>query len=125
MDIKIRFTKKTAFILQGLVLCGLMAWGCWNFSTFKARREIKSTCQGDCGCFNNVVDYRLTNEQVRLFAQFMKELKLRPTASILEFMDTLEAVNLQKAFAICRPAPEPEPAPQAVEPPVPPKNKKK
>ena len=115
MDIKIRFTKKAAYILGGVILCGLIGLGCWNVSTAKARHDIKSTCQDNCGCFNNVVDYRLTNEQVRLFARFIKELQKRKNASVLEFMDTLDAVNLQKAFAICQPQPEPTPAPNTAE----------
>ena len=125
MNINIRFTKKAGLFLGGVALCGLIGLGCWNYSTFKARREIKASCQNNCSCFNNVVDYRLTNDQVRLFARFIKELQVRPNASALEFMDTLDLVNIQKAFVACRPAPAPEPAPQAVEPPVQPKNKKK
>ena len=118
MDIKIRFTKKTGLITGVVVLCGLIILGCWNISTAKARHDIKASCSNNCGCFENVVDYRLTNEQVRLFARFMKELKTRKNASILEFMDTMDAVNLQKAFAICQPQPEPTPAPKQVEQPI-------
>ena len=118
MDIKIRFTKKAALIVGGVVLCGLIGLGCWNVSTAKARRDIKSNCQANCGCFSNVVDYRLTNEQVRLFARFMKELQTRKDASVLEFMDALDAVNLQKAFAVCQPQAKPTPAPKKVEQPV-------
>ncbi len=127
MDIKIRFTKKVACITAGVVICGLIGLGCWNVSTFKARHDIKSTCQDNCGCFNNVVDYRLTDEQVRLFARFMKELQQRKNASALEFMDAMEAVRIQKAFAVCQPRPEPTPAPKKVEQPIaqPTKNKKK
>ena len=125
MDIKIRFTKKTGLITGVVVLCGLIILGCWNISTAKARHDIKASCSDNCGCFENVVDYRLTNEQVRLFARFMKELKTRKSTSILEFMDTMDAVNLQKAFAICQPQSEPTPTPQESEQSVQTKNKKK
>ena len=122
MDIKIRFTKKTALILGGVILCGLIGLGCWNTSTFKARRDIKATCQDNCGCFNNVVDYRLTNEQVHLFNRFMKELQKRKNANVLEFMDAVDAVRLQKAFAVCQQA-EQAPTPVTEEPPVQPKSR--
>ena len=102
MDIRIRFTKKWAVVFGGLVLCGLIGLGCWNASTFKVRQEVKATCQGECGCFNNVVDYRLTDQQVRLFDRFVKELQVRKTATILEFMDASQAVTLQQAFAVCQ-----------------------
>ena len=125
MDIKIRFTKKTALILSGIVLCGLISLGCWNVSTFKARHDIKATCQDNCACFGNVVDYRLTNEQVRLFARFIKELQRRPNANVLEFMDTLDAMNIQKAFAACHPQSEPTPAPKKTEQTVQGKNQNK
>jgi len=127
MDIKIRFTKKAGIILGALVVCGLIGLGCWSSSTFKARRDIKSTCKGNCGCFSNVVDNRLTNKQVRLFARFMKELQTRKDASVLEFMDTADAVSIQRAFAVCQPRVEPTPTPKAPEPKVqqaPAKNKK-
>lgn len=125
MDIRIRFTKKVACITTGIIVCGLISLGCWNTSAFKARRDIKATCQDNCGCFNNVVDYRLTNEQVRLFAQFMKELQVRKSTSVLEFMDTVEAIRIQKAFAICQPQPESTPAPNTPEQPAQVKRKKK
>ena len=126
MDIKIRFTKKAIAIVSGVVLCGLISLGCWYNSTAKARHDIKASCTDNCGCFANVVDYRLTNEQVRLFARFMKELQVRKTTSILEFMNTEDAVTIQRAFAICRPPVEPTPILPKVEQPVAqPKNKKK
>jgi len=118
MDIKIRFTKKGALIAGAVIVCGLISLGCWNCSTLKARHDIKSTCQNNCGCFNNVVDYRLTNEQVHLFARFMKELQKRKDANVLEFMDAVDAVKLQKAFAVCQPQQEPTPAPKQVEQPI-------
>lgn len=118
MDIKIRFTKKMGFIFVGVVICGLIGLGCWNNSTFKARRDIKSSCQDNCGCFDNVVDYRLTDEQVRLFARFMKELQKRKSANVLEFMDTVDAVRIQKAFSVCQPQQEPTPAPNESEQPI-------
>ncbi len=112
MDIKIRFTKKAAIIFGGVVLCGLIGWGCWTNSDFKARHDIKATCQSNCVCFNNVVDYRLTDLQVRLFSRFMKELQRRPKANALEFMNAMDAVAIQQAFAVCQP---PQPAPTTVE----------
>jgi len=127
MDIKIRFTKKAALIIGGVIVCGLISLGCWNNSTFKARQTIKNSCQNNCDCFNNVVDYRLTNEQVRLFARFMKELQVRKNATVLEFMNPMQAVELQRIFAVCQPkVVEPTPAPKQVEQPIAqPKNKKK
>ena len=77
MDIKISFTKNAVLIVGGVVLCGLIGLGCWRNSTFKARQTIKESCDNNCGCFDNVVDYRLTDEQVRLFARFMKKLQVR------------------------------------------------
>jgi len=126
MDIKIRFTKKACLIFTGVVLCGVIAFGGWYHSAAKARQDVKATCQSNCDCFNNVVDYRLTNEQVRLFARFMKELHRRKDASVLEFMDAVDAVKIQKSFAACQPAvAEPTPAPQAVEQPAQQKKKSK
>ncbi len=126
MDIKIRFTKKAGIILGAIVVCGLIGLGCWSSSTFKARQDIKATCQNNCGCFGNVVDYRLTKKQVRLFAQFVKELQKRKDANVLEFMDVAEAVAIQRAFAICQPHVEPTPTPKAPESaqPAPAKSKK-
>ena len=116
MDIKIRFTKKACLVIAGVILCGVIAFGGWANSAAKARQMIKATCQSNCDCFNNVVDYRLTNEQVHLFARFMEELQRRRSANVLEFMDAVEAVKIQKAFAACQPAvAEPTPAPKAVE----------
>ena len=125
MDIKIRFTKKACLIFTGMVLCGVIAFGGWYHSATKARQDVKATCQSNCDCFNNVVDYRLTNEQVRLFAQFMKELQRRKDANVLEFMDVTDAVKIRKSFAVCQPNLEPTPAPQAVEQPAQQKKKSK
>ena len=125
MDVRIRFTKKTCALLMAVVLCGLISWGCWSHSTFKARHDIKATCQDNCACFNNVVDYRLTNEQVRLFARFMKELQQRKNANVLEFMNTMDAISIQKIFSVCKPQTEPAPAPNEPEQPVRVRNKKK
>ena len=127
MNIEIHFTKKAVLVVAGVVLCGLIGLGCWYNSAFKARQTLRAECQGNCDCFNNVVDYRLTNEQVRLFARFMKELQVRKDANVLEFMDTLTATNIQKAFSVCQQqAVEPTPAPKEAEQPVAqPKNKKK
>ena len=97
MDIKIRFTKKSGLILGGIILCGLIAFGGWYNSAAKARHDIKNTCQINCDCFNNVVDYRLTNERVKLFARFMKEIQTRKNANVLEFMDAMDAVAIQKS----------------------------
>jgi len=105
MDIKIRFTKKTAAIVGGVLLCGLIIWGCWVNSDFKARCDIKATCQSNCVCFANVVDYRLTDKQVRLFTRFVKELQKRSNANVMEFMDPMDAVAIQQAFAVCQPQP--------------------
>ena len=116
MDIKIRFTKKGGIILGALVICGLISLGCWNVSTLKARHDIKATCQNNCGCFNNIVDHRLTKKQVRLFARFIKELQVRKDANVLEFMDTADAVSIQRAFAVCQPRIEPTPTPKQSEP---------
>ena len=125
MDIKIRFTKKMILILGGLVFCGLIGFGWWDNSTLKARQEVKASCQDNCACFENVVDYRLTNEQVRLFARFMKELQKRKNASVLEFMDTLAAVEIQRAFSVCQPqAVKAAEAPQPSEQNIQAKNKK-
>ena len=115
MDIKIHFTKKGCFIFGGVFLCLAIAFGCWYGSTAKARHDIKASCQSNCGCFNNVVDYRLTDERVRLFARFMKELQVRKDANVLEFMDTVDAVSIQKAFSVCQPNIEETSAPEAHE----------
>ena len=63
------------------------------------RERIKTTCQENCACFNNVVDYRLSDEQAYLFAIFMEQLKTRPETNILEFMDEKEARAIQSIFA--------------------------
>ena len=103
MDIKIRFTKKASLIGIGVLLCGVIAISGWFYSPLKARHDIKATCQNNCACFDNVVDYRLTNEQARLFARFMKELNRRKDANVLEFMEAVDAVRIQQAFAACQP----------------------
>ena len=105
MDIKIHFTKKGGIIGSAIVFCGLIALGGWYLSPLKARHDIKVTCQNNCGCFDNVVDYRLTNDQARLFAKFIKELGKRKNANVLEFMDAVDAVRIQQAFAVCQPQP--------------------
>jgi len=125
MDIRIRFTKKSAIISGGIVLFVVIALAAWYNSTAKARQDIKATCQTNCGCFNNVVDYRLTDERVRLFARFMKELQVRPDANVLEFMDTLDAVHIQKAFSVCQPKTETTSIPEEPEQPVQTKKTKK
>ena len=125
MDIKIRFTKKSGLILGGIILCGLIAFGGWYNSAAKARHDIKNTCQINCDCFNNVVDYRLTNERVKLFARFMKEIQTRKNANVLEFMDAMDAVAIQKAFSVCQPPVEPAPSPETSDPTVQTKNRKK
>ena len=102
MDIKIRFTKKAALFLLAVLLCGWLGWGCWLHSNFKARQDMKATCKANCECFANVVDYRLTNEQVRLFTRFMKESQKRRNANVLEFMNPADAVAIQQAFAACQ-----------------------
>ena len=111
MDIKIRFTKTRIAFLLALIVCGIIGGIGYNCSAYKARQEIKSTCQENCGCFDNVTDYRLTDEQARLFAKFMKALQKRRDASVLEFMDTVDAIRIQKAFAICQPQEVPPPPP--------------
>ena len=103
MDIKIHFTKRSTLIGTVMLFCGLIAVGGWYYSPLKARHDIKATCQNNCACFGNIVDYRLTNEQVHLFAKFMKELNKRKDANVLEFMDATDAVRIQQAFVICQP----------------------
>ena len=103
MDIKIHFTKKNCFLMVGVLFCGTIVLGGWYVSPLKARHDIKATCQINCDCFDNVVDYRLTNDQARLFSKFIKEIGKRKDASALEFMDAAEAVRIQQAFEICKP----------------------
>ena len=103
MDIKIHFTKKSCSLVVGLLLCGTIILGGWYVSPLKARYDIKATCQNNCGCFDNVVDYRLTNDQARLFSKFIKEIGKRQDASALEFMDAAEAIRIQQAFDVCKP----------------------
>ena len=103
MDIKIHFTKKGGFLVAGLLLCSVIALGGWYVSPLKARHDIKATCKNNCDCFGNIVDYRLTNDQVRMFSKFIKEIGKRKNASALEFMDAAEAVRIQQAFDVCKP----------------------
>lgn len=99
-------------LLVGMMLCALSASAqekTANNIAFEQqvelsdRERIKTTCQENCACFNNVVDYRLSDEQAYLFSIFMEQLKVRPETNILEFMDEKEARAIQSIFAICMP----------------------
>ena len=114
MDIKIRFTKKGGFLVAGLFLCGVIALGGWYVSPLKARHDIKATCKSNCDCFGNIVDYRLTNDQVRSFSKFIKEIEKRKNVNVLEFMDATDAIRIQQAFEVCRPQVQAVAAQQAV-----------
>ena len=103
MDIKIHCTKKKCVTTLALLCCGLIAITGWYLSPQKARYDIKMTCRNNCGCFDNVVDYRLTNNQARSFARFIKELGKRKDANVLEFMDSVDAISIQQSFAVCQP----------------------
>ena len=119
MDIKISLTTKGIIAFFVLALCGLIACGCWSFSSCKSRHDIKATCHENCACFNNVVDYRLTNHQAKRFALFMKDLQQRKNANALEFMELEDVVAIQRAFTVCQQQAQPQPQENAAEKPAP------
>ena len=56
----------------------------------------------DCACFFNIVENRLTIDQVHVFTKFLDSVKKRPTASILEFTDENSAREISSLIALCR-----------------------
>ena len=81
------------------------------------RSVLKSNCgtsvDFNCECFSNVVDNRLSDNQVRAFNRFLKSVKVRPTTNILEFVDEVSAREISNAVAVCRPRPVVQEQPKA------------
>lgn len=99
-----KLTTIAASVGAGLlvVLVALCATDGW-----RTRWSLKHECGAgmDCACFSNVIDNRLSKEQIRAFHEFLGAVKKRPTASILEFIDEASARGISESIAICRPAP--------------------
>ena len=99
--------------LAGLVLVILILSLCFGGS----RRFLKSQCVVgggmDCRCLANVIDNRLGKEEIRAFARFSKELRVRQNVNILEFTDEVTARNISAALSICRTV---QPVPQEAKP---------
>ena len=95
-------------IIYGVTgLCGVVVILIVSMSVFGARRTLKSQCVPgggmDCRCLANVIDNRLNKQEVRAFARFSKELRVRQNANILEFTDEVTARNISMALSVCRP----------------------
>ena len=56
----------------------------------------------DCACFANVVEYRMTDNEVRSFYRYIKEMRKRPS-NLLEFANEIETRNISNLVALCRP----------------------
>ena len=103
--------KKWMMIGAGVLLVLFIILG--MTCDMRARHSLKSECGAgmDCTCFSNVVDNRLSKEQVRAFRAFLDSVKRRPTTNILEFTDAESARGISEAVALCRPAPvQPQPS---------------
>ncbi len=96
----------TLLLVIVVILCATSDW--------RARRSLKSECGAgmDCVCFSNVVDYRLSDDQIRAFRKFLNSVKRRPTTNILEFTDEISAQGISQAVALCRPQPVQQPKPE-------------
>ena len=90
-----------------VAVCGIIIISLVMTYLFSVRRELKSQCVPasgmDCGCFANVIDNRLSDREVKIFARFTRELRIRPNANILEFTDEVTARNISMAVSLCRP----------------------
>ncbi len=94
------------YVCAGLV-CLLVIILLSATSNWRVRRSLKSQCLPgggmDCACFSNIIDNRLSDKEVRVFARFSKELRTRPHTNILEFTDDVTARNISLAVSVCRP----------------------
>ena len=98
--------KRTCWIVSiGLALC-IAIYFSYNFFVrdFLVRRDLKLQCSTDvdCVCFANVIDNRLTHDQVRAFSNFLTSVKTRQDTNILEFTDEENARKISDVLSICR-----------------------
>ncbi|MBO4745457.1 MAG: hypothetical protein J5613_00090 [Alphaproteobacteria bacterium] len=98
--------RNMLYVCAGLV-CLLIIILLSVTSDWRTRRSLKSQCMPgggmDCACFANIIDNRLSDEEVRIFARFSKELRNRPHTNILEFTDEVIARKISLAVSVCRP----------------------
>ena len=103
-------------LIRGAYIFGALfvLWAIYFIATTdsRLRNGIKRQCGAgmDCECFANVVNNRLTRDQVRAFDKFLDAVKTRPTANILEFTDEPSAQVISSSITLCRVVPQNAPA---------------
>ena len=111
--------KKVLFgVCVGVIAVLSVGW--WFNSDAKVRRDLKALCKkDDCTCFQNVIDYRFSSEEARIYWRITQEAKVRPNASSLEFTDPVTYRNIMSALAVCQirtPVAQPKPQQVSVQP---------
>ena len=105
-------------ILLGICVgvVAVLSVGWWLNSDAKVRHDLKALCKkDDCTCFQNVIDYRFSPEEARIYWRITQEAKVRPNASSLEFTDPVTYRNIMSALAVCQTRmPVVQPKPQQV-----------
>ncbi|MBQ0013233.1 MAG: hypothetical protein KBS86_01525 [Proteobacteria bacterium] len=98
--------RKTIFIC--VISAVIMAF-CGGYFAFSKnlRNTIISKCDSslDCYCFNNIVKYRLTTQELIAFNHFLETLPIRDNVNILEFTDEDTAQNIYSLISLCRKMP--------------------
>ncbi|MBR2286268.1 MAG: hypothetical protein IJ866_02335 [Alphaproteobacteria bacterium] len=107
MQIDNKILLRGAYILGGICVLGAVFFVATTDS--RARSSLKKQCGAgmDCACFANIVDNRLSNDQVRAFNKFLNSMKTRPTTNIMEFVDEASAQTISSAISLCRVQTEP------------------
>lgn len=95
--------REKTILICGAALFAIVVILC-STANWRARHALKAECGAgmDCICFSNVVDNRLSMNQVRAFRTFLKSVKHRPTTNILEFTDEVSAQGISQAVTMCR-----------------------
>ena len=110
--------KKKILIGGCAAVVAVLLLSCWMNSDAKLRRNLKGLCKSnDCRCFYNIVDYRFTPEEARVYWLISQEAKKRPNASSLEFTTPTTYRNILSALAVCQPQ-KAQPQQQVQEKPV-------
>ena len=95
--------KKTSIIVSLTLLPVLFIIGCFLYD-HSLRNDMKNRCGGemDCACFSNIIDNRLSRDQIRAFLRLSDSIRVRPNANILEFTDEQNAREISNVVSICR-----------------------
>ena len=95
-------TKKYT-IIGAVVACVIIAAG---LVTYCPKRSVKKSLCAEvpalCHCYNNIVDYRLTNRDITILHRIQKEIKKYGRASALEFASLDEIQHLNGLLGVCQ-----------------------